>query len=237
VAAELNIAGTSQDPINWGPPNLSFVNYAGLSEGNFSLSRNQTGSVRESLMWIRGSHRFSFGGEHRRQQFNQLADTNGRGTYSFNGSATSSVLDGVAQSGTGYDLADFLLGVPTTGSIRYGNADKYYRGSGYGVFVNDDWRIRPNFSVVVGLRWDYATPMEELYGRLVNLDLAPGFSAAAPVLPGQTPAYSGSLPDALIRPTAITSRHGWVLRGGLERRGRWWFARATGCTTTPRCTT
>ena len=46
VAAELGIAGTSQNPMNWGPPNLSFTNYAGLSDGNASLNRNQTGVAR-----------------------------------------------------------------------------------------------------------------------------------------------------------------------------------------------
>ena len=68
-------------------------------------------------------------------------------------------MNGVAQTGTGYDLADFLLGCPTTSSIRYGNPDKYFRGSGYDFFVNDDWRITPRFSLNFGLRWDYATPV------------------------------------------------------------------------------
>ena len=36
------------------------------------------------------------------------------------------------------------------------------------------------------MRWDYQTPDTELYNRLVNLDVAPGFAAVAPVLPGQT---------------------------------------------------
>jgi hypothetical protein len=200
VAAELSIAGTSQQPMNWGPPNLNFVNYAGLSDGNYALNRNQTSSLRESLMWIHGSHRYSFGGEYRRQQLNPLADTNGRGAYSFNGYATSLLVNGVAQNGTGHDLADFLLGTPTSASIRYGNADKYFRGSGYGVFFNDDWRIRPELSVVFGLRRDYAAPLTELYGRLVNLDVAPGFAAIAPVLSRETALYSRTLPSALIHP-------------------------------------
>ena len=188
VAAELGIAGTSQNPLNWGAPNLNFTNYAGLTDGNYSLSRTQTGSVGDNLLLIRGSHNFTFGGEYRRQQFNQLSDTNGRGTYSFNGLATSLLVDGVAASGTGYDLADFLLGTPTTASIRYGNPDKYFRGSGYGFFVNDDWRVRTNFSIVVGLRWDYATPVTELYNRMVNLDISGGFSAVEAVLAGRTAA-------------------------------------------------
>ena len=179
MAAELNIAGTSQNPMNWGPPNLSFTNYANLSDGNASLNRNQTSSIGDSLLWVHGTHNFSFGGEYRRQQFNQFADTNGRGTYTFNGAATSLVVNGVAQSATGYDLADFLLGMPATGSIRYGNPDKYFRGTGYSLYVNDDWRIGTKFSLVAGLRWDYATPMTELYNRLAGLDVAPGFTAVS----------------------------------------------------------
>ena len=37
----------------------------------------------------------------------------GAARYTFNGSATSLLVNGVAQTGTGYDLADFLLGVPS----------------------------------------------------------------------------------------------------------------------------
>jgi hypothetical protein len=200
VAAELGIAGTSQDPLNWGPPSLNFTNYASLTDGNSALNRNQTGSVSEGLAWVHGRNNFSFGGDYRRQQSNQLSDPNGRGTYTFNGSATSLLVDGVAQSNTGYDLADFLLGSPTTSSIRYGNADKYLRGTGYSLFANDDWRISSRFSLTFGLRYEYASPMTELYNRLVNLDIAPGFTSIDAVMPGQTGADSGSLPDALIRP-------------------------------------
>ncbi|MBZ5619212.1 MAG: carboxypeptidase regulatory-like domain-containing protein [Acidobacteriia bacterium] len=200
VAAELGIAGTSQNGLNWGPPNLSFTNYAGLTDGNYSLNRNQTVSIGDTLLWVHGMHNFTFGADYRRQQFNQLADANGRGSYTFNGSATSLLANGVAQSGTGYDLADFLLGLLATSSIRYGNPDKYFRGSGYDFFVNDDWRIAPRFSLILGVRWDYATPVSELYNRLVNLDVAPGYAAVTAVEPGQTATYSGLLPNALIRP-------------------------------------
>jgi hypothetical protein len=195
VAGELGIAGTSQQSLNWGPPNLSFTNYGGLSDGNYSLSRNQTSSVGNSLSWVRGKHNLSLGGDYRRQQFNSLSDSNGRGSYSFTGSATSLLVNGAAQTGTGYDLADFLLGMPSTSSIRYGNADKYFRGSSYDGFVNDDWRIASRFTVIFGLRYEYSTPVTELYNRLVNLTLAPGYSAATAVVAGQS-----SLPAALIRP-------------------------------------
>jgi hypothetical protein len=194
VAAALGIAGTSQEAVNWGPPNLSFTNFGSLSDGNYSLNRNQTGSLGDSFTWVHGAHNFTFGSDYRRQQFNQLADNNGRGTYTFDGSATSYLVNGIAQTGTGYDLADFLLGMPTTGSIRYGNPDKYFRGAAYDAYGNDDWRLTSRFSLILGLRWEYATPITELYNRLVNLVAAPGFTSIAAVSPG------GALPNALIYP-------------------------------------
>jgi hypothetical protein len=200
VAAKLGIEGSSQNPMNWGPPNLMFTNYGNLTDGNASLTRNQTSAVNESLLWMRGKHNITFGAGYRRLQFNQFADNNGRGTLSFNGFATSRFLNGVPQNGTGYDLADFLLGIPMTSSIRYGNPDKYFRGSGCDVFVNDDWRISGKFTLNFGLRWDYASPMTELYGRIVNLDIAPGFAAVSPVLPTQVGPYAGRLPKSLIHP-------------------------------------
>jgi hypothetical protein len=205
VAAGLNIAGTSQNPLNWGPPNLGFTNYAGLSDGNASVNRNQTASAGDSLAWVHGTHNFTFGADYRRMQFNQFADSNGRGTYSFNGALT------------GYDLADFLLGLPTTGSIRYGNPDKYLRGAGYDFFVNDDWRISTRFTLIAGIRWDYTSPMNELYNRLVNLAIAPGFTSVTAVEAGQS---------ALINPDRNnfsprlgfawrpSSRNSFVVRGG-----------------------
>jgi trimeric autotransporter adhesin len=214
VAGELGIEGTSHNPMNWGPPTLRFTNYATLTDGNFSLNRNQTGSIGDALMWAHRSHNYTFGGNFRRVQFNQLADTNGRGTWTFNSAATSYRIDGAAQTGTGYDLADFLLGVPTTSSIRYGNPDKYFRNSGYDLFVNDDWRIHPQFTLNFGVRWDYATPVNELYGRMVNLAIAPGFTSITPV-----PAGGSELPGGLIHPDPnnFSPRVGFAWRPSGER--------------------
>ena len=75
----------------------------------------------------------------------------------------------------GDDFADFLLGVPDTSSIAFGNADKYFRESVYDAYITDDWRVNPQFTLNAGIRWEYGAPITELYGRLVNLDIASGF--------------------------------------------------------------
>lgn len=169
VSGAAGISGNNQDPENWGPPSLSFSSgIAGLSDTLYSLNRNQTTGVSLQMGSNRGSHYFTFGGDFRKQQFNVLSQEDPRGSFGFTGKAAGS------------DLAGFLLGIPDTSSIAFGNADKYFRGSLADVYVADDWRIRSGFTLNVGLRWEYGSPLTELYGRLVNLDIVPGFTAATP---------------------------------------------------------
>ena len=219
IAAELGINGTSQDPRNYGPPNLSFTNYGGLSDQNSSLIRNQTSSAGDSLIWVKGVHNMTFGMDYRRVQLNRASDSNGRGAFTFTGLTTSNVVNGIASTGTGFDFADFLLGLPATSSIRYGNGDLYFRSSYWDAYVTDDWRITTKLSLNYGFRWDYATPINELYSRMVNLDVAPGFAAVAQVLPGQNAPYSGSLPTTLVRPDRnnFSPRIGFAFRPGTKR--------------------
>jgi hypothetical protein len=175
VSGLAGITGNNQQPANWGPPTLVFSSgIASLTDAQSAFNRNQTGAVSPSLLWNRGNHTIQFGGDFRREQFNYLSQQNGRGTFSFTGAATGS------------DFGDFLLGIPDSSVIAFGNADKYFRESVYDTFVNDDWRISPEFSLNVGVRWEYGAPITELYGRLVNLDIGPGFSSAAPLVSNNT---------------------------------------------------
>ena len=214
VAAELGINGTSQAPQNWGPPNLSFTNYATLTDGASSLTRNQTSGVNESLIWVRSVHNLQFGGGYRRQQMNRASDPNARGQFTFTGASTALVTDGIAAPGTGFDFASFLLGTPDTSSLRYGNSNLYYRTATYSAYITDDWRLSQKFSVNFGVRWDYGTPITELYDHLVNLDVAPGYAAIAQVPAGQSGPYSGPLPRSLVKPDRnnISPRIGFAWR-------------------------
>jgi hypothetical protein len=140
------------------------------------------------------------GMDYRRQQFNALSQQNPRGTFSFT-------------SGPGQDFASFLLGIPDASSIAFGNADKYFRSNMWDAYFTDDWRIGPSLSINAGMRWEYGSPITEKYGRLVNLDIGPAFSAIAPVL-GSNPV--GSLtgqhyPGSLVHP----DRHGFEPRIAL----------------------
>ena len=102
----------------------------------------------------------------------------------------------------GNDFADFLLGVPDTSAIAFGNADKYFRAASYDAYFTDDWRVSPGLTINAGARWEYNSPIAEKYGRLVNLDVAPGFAAEAPVLGSNPtgPLTGQRYPTSLVQP-------------------------------------
>ena len=215
VNAQLGIRGTSSDPINFGPPNLSFTNYGALTDASPVISRSQTSSLGEGVSLTAGKHNFSFGADFRRIQVNNRTDSNARGTFSFSGLLTSAfTANGQPVANTGYDFADFLLGLPQSSSVRFGSNNTYFRGSVYDGYATDDWRIRSNLTIIAGLRYEYFTPYKEQYGRIANLDIAPNFSGVAVVTPGQIAPYSGQLPDALIKPdkNAFSPRLGLAWR-------------------------
>jgi hypothetical protein len=198
--SDANITGNDQTPANWGPPSLGFSSgIAGLSDGNSAFNRSETNNVSVNVGIYQRRHNISAGGDFRRQQYNDFFQQNPRGSFSFTGAATASS----AESATsGSDMADFLIGVPDTSSIAFGNADKYFREPYYDAFITDDWRVMPILTINAGVRWEYGAPMTELFGRLVNLDINPSFTEAAPVLGSDPvgPITGMRYPSSLIRP-------------------------------------
>jgi hypothetical protein len=204
VSGKAGITGNDQTPNNWGPPNLNFSGsgIGGLSDGTESAQRNQTGRLSASISWLHRPHNITMGADFSMLQVNPVSQQNPRGTFQFNGTATGQVLNGVAVPGTGSDFADFLLGIPDTSSIAFGNADKYFRTNSYDAFFADDWRMSSTFTLNAGLRWEYNAPIIEEYGRLVNLDLGPGFSNPTPVVASSPigPVSGLHYPDSMVHP-------------------------------------
>ena len=190
IAGEAGIGGNNQDPVNWGPPALTFSSgIAGLSSAQYASNHDRTHALGGESIWSHGRHTITAGGDARIRRLDVVSQQNARGTFTFTGASTGS------------DLADFLLGLPHTSAIAFGNADKFLRAASSDAYVTDDMRLSPTFTANVGLRWEYESPFTERLGRLVNLDIAPGFTAASPVL-ASNPAgtLSGThYPSSLLR--------------------------------------
>lgn len=196
VAGNAGIVGVSTDPLTWGVPSLSF--------STFSSVRDSTPSTRNDTRWSVGyawtkpfrQHTLRMGGDARQDISKTQSDANAQGAYTFTGlysSGSSQVRSG------GYDFADFLLGLPQQATVNYGLGEVSMRGRSFSLHLQDDWRRAANLTLNLGLRYELVMPFVETRGRMVNLDAAPGFTAVAPVISGQSGAYSGQYPGGLIR--------------------------------------
>ncbi len=85
-------------------------------------------------------------------------------------------------------------------------------------------RVNPSLTINAGLRWDYWSPITELYGRLVNLDVAPGFADAAPVVANSSRRPVDGRLNIPIRwfiPISTNLSRASASRGVLCRHRRW----------------
>ena len=80
IAGLAGITGNNQEPLNWGPPALSFAGgINGLNDSQYSAIHNQTDGVSVDALWNRGRHNITYGADFRRQQFNYAVATGSAG--------------------------------------------------------------------------------------------------------------------------------------------------------------
>jgi hypothetical protein len=203
----LGISGVSQNPLDWGLPGLSFSNFSSLSDVNPVARSDRTFQVSDNVIWRHGKHNVHFGADFRHLWTDLSSNTNPRGTFTFTGLATS--LSG--QQGTGYDFADFLLGIPQQTSIQYSPNKYSFAENGWDLYMNDDWRVSGSLTLNIGLRYEFLSPFTEANNQLVNLDAATNFTAVTPVEPGQSGPFHGVFPASLVKP----DRNNWAPRIGF----------------------
>ena len=125
--------------------------------GDYRLPRNDhlnNYQWHDTLFWTKGAHGLRIGGEGQRMQFNQHTTSQVGGIMTF--TSVANFLAGTA--------ASFNFAVP--GRI---DPDRGFRQSYYGFFVQDDYRWKPNMTVNLGLRYEFATVPTEANGKISNL--------------------------------------------------------------------
>ena len=158
----------------------------GVDVFNFPQQRvNNTYQLADSLTFRPGNHSFTFGIDFRRTDLDSDLPRNARPLLVFNGGPGSRPgPGGVVQLSGFVRPVDLAAASAPSGLLQAVQANpdsrvdlRYYQ---YNYFGQDDWRIRPNLSLSLGLRYEYNTPVEETQRRIektfndASLSLVPG---------------------------------------------------------------
>jgi len=131
--------------------------------GGFTIGNNGEGElpqVGNSLQWsdtiskVVGKHSLKFGGDIRRQRFDQTLYFDVNGEFFVDGTSTNTTAGDTT-------FSDYLLGLP--GSYGQGSAQvEHVRSTGLYLFAQDSWKIKPNLTLNYGLRWELNTPITDV---------------------------------------------------------------------------
>lgn len=160
---------TANPQINWEIPRIEIqglplpagqrIRYGG-AQGDASpgiLAQN-TYAFRDVLQKIFGSNSIKAGFEFDREQDNDEL---------IGGARPDQVFNGFWNFANGTPIFEQIEVNPSTGAAPV-TRPRYFRSSDYGVFVQNDWKARPNLTLNFGLRWEYYAPPTEAAGHLAN---------------------------------------------------------------------
>jgi hypothetical protein len=147
-----------------GFPSLGNLNQNGigytmqLGLATASIQTDQNFIAGDDITWTHGKHLFQFGVDVRWIQSNQydLSGATG-GKYAFAGTLTNNGASG------GAPLASFILGQISSFLNTPQLVNGYYRWHYYAGYFQDDWRLTPNLTLNLGLRYNVETPRSEKF--------------------------------------------------------------------------
>ncbi len=144
-------ANTIQPLLSTGVGNDGTVSFLGQN-----LEYDKRTQVADSLTWSKGAHTIKFGGEYNHIFISQLFGFNQEGTFGVSTSASSgtnvnTILDILSLGGT---IPNRFDSTAVTFSRQIGNLMASYATNELAFFAQDSWRIRPNFTINYGLRWE-----------------------------------------------------------------------------------
>ena len=128
-------------------------NWRGSVSGFWNLNQDNTVNIdRRTYQWTdqvsytRGAHMIKFGGEIRLTQSDRVTANLTDPQFTFNGTFAVN------------PFADFLLGLPSAmnqGSLRQNEG----RGRAVSLFIQDDWKVRRDLTLSMGLRFEPTFPL------------------------------------------------------------------------------
>src|SRR6266446_4085443 len=137
----------------------------------------------DDAFWTHGTHTIKFGGAVERMQLNMDQLSESSGTFNFSG------------------LSNFLTNHPKRfTAARSANPTEGLRQTLFGVYVQDDWRARPNLTLNLGLRWEMTTVPTDVEGKLAALfNLTDSLPHCLTVIAGECMGGGPLFPNSTLR--------------------------------------
>jgi hypothetical protein len=147
---DIAFSGTNS-PGGWQGTNAHFYNEAA-----------NTFTAQDSVMWVKGRHSMTFGGQYQALQDNENFAL--VATFNFNSAQTQGYnATGSLLTTTGNAYASYLLGALNSSGINQnaiGETGGRYKD--LALYVQDDWKVTSRLTLNLGLRWDYFGPFYEV---------------------------------------------------------------------------
>ena len=138
-------------------PQIYFNNFAIGTPSLITFQPNNTYTASDGFSKSMGRHTLKFGGEFRYLQVNERNLASQDGAFVFDGTAT------------GVDFADYVLGEPTGAGGGYTQAALQLLDSRTkygGAYVQDTWKVTPNLTLNLGVRWEASMPWYDTQGKI-----------------------------------------------------------------------
>jgi hypothetical protein len=157
------------DPAAAGPPFIliNSINIGNTYQGPQARFDN-TWQYLDSVNWIKGRHSMKFGVDYRAFEQNQIFDFINNGYLIFSGDFTNAgaiPLTPGLEDPSEAAVNDFAQGAvifyDQSNANRQGYRDKFFSA-----FAQDDFKVSRNFTLNIGLRYDYGAPLTELRNRV-----------------------------------------------------------------------
>ncbi|HTY62641.1 MAG TPA: TonB-dependent receptor [Acidobacteriota bacterium] len=184
----------SSNPRDYG---LSLITITGFSPigdeyNNPQHSVTNLFQVTDTMSYAKSKHLFRFGLDIRRLQQNAYRDVQSRGFLAFSDYGQV----------TGNGLADMLLGFITYSGGAILDNPQYLRAWSYNFFFQDNYRLRRNLTLQLGVRYEYNTPPVDRYDRANTYD---------PISQSLLPVGKAGVPRGVYEP----DRNNWAPRVGI----------------------
>ncbi|MBA3257295.1 MAG: TonB-dependent receptor, partial [Pyrinomonadaceae bacterium] len=182
---------TRQQSQNFGDNSIPTLNVSssftsGGSQVGQTINTDQRWELQDFLAWQRGSHALKFGGRIRGVSISDINPNNFGGTYTFTGGlvpelgANNQPIPGAApilvdsleryrRTLLGQELGLTPLQIRALGggasqfNISSGNPEASVGQVDFGIYAQDDWRVRPNLTFSFGLRYEKQTNIDSKF--------------------------------------------------------------------------